>query len=497
MICNDRLGRLVRPDTWPLTVRIPAVVVGLMIMVSAVISERVLTRLIDTQKRHLSELTSAYLDGIASAVLPHVIREDVWEIFDVVDRAANEQKALDVAWTTVARPDGVIIASSEPAMHATQQSLPPELHEAGRRQSGSVAIVDSDVARFRRELVHQNRTVGIIIGEVQIKRLIEERWSVLMTLVLTNALLTLLLAAAGYFMIRRMLKPVSVLAEHMRVDADGDLIPITKEQLGSPGSEFGRLFRRYNSLVMTVRERQRLVKTLAEEERLAALGRLASGMAHEINNPLGGMLNAVQTLRRHGDREEVRLQSASLIERGLEGIRNVVRSALATYRVRPEMQVLTPENLDDLATLIEPELKRKSLQLDWQNSGWNSARVAVHHARDASLNLLLNACAAAPVGSTIEFAAKSRDDKLFICVSDRGPGLPDHLQSFLQDRKKIAIPAAAGGLGLWIVKRLVHEAAGAIAVESRSDGGTSIHLTFPQLSIAIINASSPEFSDVA
>ena len=73
-------------------------------------------------------------------------------------------------------------------------------------------------------------------------------------------------------------------------------------------------------------------KRLAEEKRLGSLGRLASAVAHEINNPLGGLFNALATLRSHGHLSSVRDGSLGLLERGLIGIRDVVRTTLTIYR---------------------------------------------------------------------------------------------------------------------------------------------------------------------
>lgn len=492
------IGRLLYPSSWPLTVRVPAVVVLLMMVVSAVISERVLSRLVTTQNKHLTELTGAYLDGVSSAVLPHVLRQDVWETFDVLDRATRQYNGLDVVSTTVTDDKGIIIASSRPREHITQERLPGRFRQTESARDSITIREDASLTQFRRELVHQGRTIGAIHGEVRMQSLIAERWSVLLTLILTNAALTLALAVFGYLMIRRMVRPVGLLTDYMRVDLGGDVAEIPDHLLGRPESEFGRLFRRYNSLVSTVRERERLLQTLAEEERLAALGRLSSVMAHEINNPLGGMLNAVQTLKRHGQREDVRSNSINLLERGLLGIRNVVRSTLATYRPDRETQCLTPEHLEDLAVLIGPEIRRKAAHLMWDNRLTGSLDLPAQPVRDAALNLLLNACAASQNDGTIEFEADVTESELILRIGDTGPGLPERLRVFLQSGSPEMMPAGErGGLGLWIVRRLVTEMSGTIRVESRAGTGTNIYLAVPFGSAGNCAVMTKEFSHVA
>ena len=96
--------------------------------------------------------------------------------------------------------------------------------------------------------------------------------------------------------------------------------------------EFAQLFDRFNAMARALDERESLATHLAEQEKYAVLGKLASGMAHEVNNPLGGLFNALDTFRRHGDDATVRESTLDLLERGLTHIRNVVRSTLVTYR---------------------------------------------------------------------------------------------------------------------------------------------------------------------
>lgn len=469
------------PLSWPVVFRVPALVVLLMLAVGAAMTNSVLTRLIETQNRHLAELSGAYLDGLSSALLPHVLREDVWEVYDALERSGQRYKGLDIAWTTVTDPGGVIIASSQPHLHALQWNLPQAVVEKFVGHEDVALDPANGVSHLRRVLTYQDRAIGAIYAEVRISRLIGERWDVLATLVATNALLTLLLAAIGYAAVRRMLRPVRILAGHMREGAAGNVKPIPEHEIGTPRSEFGQLFRRYNSLVGAVAERERLLARLAEEERLVAMGRLASGMAHEINNPLGGMLNAVDALQRHGDREAVRETSLRLIEQGLIGIRDVVRSALATYRMSRTERTLKPDDLNDLAFLLQPEVKRKQLTLTWTNQLHTNANVPVVAMRDATLNLLLNACAAAPTGGMVAFAAWSEGDALAIRVEDDGPGLPTAASGYLNEPGAPLAPfEERGGLGLWMVKRFVHEAGGKIAAARRPGGGTVVVMAVPE-----------------
>lgn len=484
------------PLHWPLALRVPALAVLMMVTVSAVVTDRVLTRLIDTQNRHLTELSDAYLDGVSSAVIPHVLRDDIWEVYDALDRAAQRYEGLDIVWTTVADPGGRVIASSRPRDFPLQTELPVPVRSRLNGASDSATNEDHGVFHVKRELKHQNRTIGAIYAEVRIGTLIEERKEVLATLIASNTALTLLFAIIGYIVVRRMMRPIRILSEHMRSGAEGSVAPVPAGLIGRPQSEFGQLFRRYNSLVEAVAERERLLKNLAEEERLAALGRLASGMAHEINNPIGGMLNAVDALKRHGDRTTVRATSIRLIERGLLGIRDIVRSSLATYRHRQAERPLTAADLDDLALLLQPEIKRKNLHLAWQNRVAREVSVPVGGVRDAALNLLLNACAATEPNGTVSFQAAATENGIELEVYDQGPGMQPAILDYINAPVAQPVPVSArSGLGLWMVKRFAHEVGGVLEATTRPCGGTSVRMKIPERKQPSTN--TPELSHVA
>ena len=473
--------RKINPFGWPLAWRVPLLVFLLMLSVSAVVTDRVLSRLAETQTRHLAQLSDAYLDGLSSAILPHVVRDDVWEVYDALDRARQRYQGLDIAWTVVTDPHGHVLASSHPREFPLQSRLDERIATAFDTSSAPALTEAKGLAHLRRDLTYQGRTLGVVHAEVRIEGLIRERWEVLRTMVMTNALLTLTLAAIGYFAVLRMMRPVLILSAHLRSGAEGRMSAIPNTQLGPPTSEFGTLFRNYNSLIGSVSERERLLATLADEERLAALGRLAAGMAHEINNPLGGLLNAVATLKRHGDRPAVREASIRLLETGLRGIRNIVRSSLATYRRRDDALSLTETDLDDLQILLQPEIKRRRLTLVWGNRIDRPLAVPAGAVRDAALNLLLNGCAASPAAGTLTFDAHSTKDGLVLEVGDEGSGMPEAVLHYINAQDDLSAPLnEREGLGLWMVKRLSRESGGRLSAQLKASGGTTVQLVVPE-----------------
>lgn len=489
---KHRLARLRRvlPLGWPITVKVPLVVAGLMFIVSGLLTERVLSRLEATQETHLRQLTGAYMDGLSTATLPHVLRHDVWEVFDALDRASRRYKGLDVVWTTIATPAGSVIASSQPRMFPADARLPASLLRLFADGSDLTIDEPGNRAHARRVLMYQGRTIGAVYADVDISGLLAERDDVFLTLLSTNALLTLGLAAIGYLAVRRMVRPVTVLAAYLERGSVGAIEPMPMALMPSPESEFGRLFSRYNDLAGAVRDRERLAAQLADEEKLASLGRLASGMAHEINNPLGGMFNAIDALEWHGDSDQVRRTSVGLLKRGLRGIRDVVRAALQTYRRPDEVREMRPHDLDDLRLLIAPELRRRSLRLSWDNAISEPVTLGVTGLRQTLLNLLLNACAATPAGGEIEFFARSTPGWLDVTVSDDGPGLADAMRDYLEQTGAGAAPIAdEAGLGLWMVRRWADETGARIVCRESSRDGARIEITLPLLAEGLRDAA--------
>ena len=473
----------------PLTVRVPAIVVALMVAISAVISERVLDRLTATQEVYLQGLGSAYLDGIIAAITPSVLREDSWEIFDGIERMKPTADDLLPIETVVTGKNEIVLASSNPLARETLRPLDIGF-TANFDGTGVTIDPDTRSGYIRRAIAYQDTQIGSVYAVFDVTSLLQERREILGTLLATNAVVTILLGFVGFITVRRMIRPMQVLETHMVEAAGGSATLISESEFPAANNEAASVSRAYNALVNSETERQALASQLAEEEKLASLGRLASGMAHEIDNPLGGLMNAVDTLRLHGDRRSVRETSIELIQRGLHGIREVVEAALATYRPERLSRPLEESDFADLRLLVRPELRRRQQRLDFRMEGtlggekeWPAGPI-----RQAVLNLLLNAAAATPESGRIGLHVAATPAGLDVAVSDQGVGMPNVAKMVL-DRNQKAIPKEGHGLGLWIVREIADDLGATIAVERRAEESTMIRLSIPRRRTEVSDAA--------
>ncbi len=336
------------------------------------------------------------------------------------------------------------------------------------------------IAYTSRVLTSHNRNIGTIYSTFDISHFIKERKEALKTLIITNTGLAALFAIIGFMAIRRMLRPIETLGEYLKRGIKDSNCEIPDTKFPKSNNEFNTLYQNFNSLVVAERERSTLTKELYEKKRLACLGRLSSAMAHEINNPLGGMFNALDSLERYGNQEPVRNMSINLLKRGLQGIKDVVSTSLSAYRIDDHNTPLSPASLEDLYLLIKPELSRRKQYLRWQNTLTSEIDIPASIVRQIALNLLLNASSASPDGSMITFSAKHVPEGLLLTILDSGIGLPKQALDYLHGEQSAAAPIKeSAGLGLWVVRRLVDEARGHIKAENLPSGGGHIDITLP------------------
>ena len=244
-----------------------------MFLVSAGITERVLNRLISIQETSLQGIADSYLDGVTASISPSVLREDSWEIFDALERLRPVNTLIEPVETIVTTPFGEVLAATNPLKYPTLEIM-TEL-QTGQFPDEKIRIEsENGLAYLEREIVYQDTIIGRIYTMFDASPLLAERRDVLSTLLLTNGILTALLALVGFFTVRRMIQPMQTLESHMIQAAEGKAARIDMAGHGAGNAETRRLFMAYNSLLDADEERSQLSKKLAEEEKLASLGRL-------------------------------------------------------------------------------------------------------------------------------------------------------------------------------------------------------------------------------
>lgn len=460
----------------PLMVKVPLLAAVLLVLVGVLASQLVLRALVTTQERHLRDMALLEFAGIEATIGPFVVRDDIWEMFDLLDRVTLRDGALRPLQATLIDPLGRVIVSTAPDTNPIGAQRGAMISEATPVTAEHYDLNGGSVA-LSRVLQYQGRPLGQLIIGFHTADLVAERARTTRFLILGNAVATLVAALLGFVLMRRLLRPVARLTDLMGRNTD-TLEPIPDSAIPRRNPEIARLYETYNGLIRAVEERNATTRRLADRERFVSLGRLAGTLAHEVNNPLGGMLNTVDTLRAYPNRADVVTSSAELLDRGLRHLRDVVRAMLEIHRDALESRPLSSADMEDLNLLIRPEAESRGQQLRWDVTLPDAyvARLPAGKVRQIALNLLLNASSVAGYGGEIGLRLVRDGEVALLAVHDSGPGLPAHLQARLLSDAPVE---PGGGVGLRLVRELVQGIGGQIALGQSAQGLPEIQVRLP------------------
>jgi len=315
---------------------------------------------------------------------------------------------------------------------------------------------------------------------------------------------TVLLAAVIYqLLVRVVVKPVERLASASRAAAAKGLLPQVPHT--DRQDEIGDLVRAYNTMAGEVNDlRSNLERRVAEatrdleaaqnqilvSERLSAAGRMAAGVAHEVNNPLGGMLNAARTLRSKaapGSRESEYLD---LILEGLSRIQHIMASLLQFSRpAQQASRVDLAEVMESALLFCQYRFSKLALKVekDYAPAADGSGPEVLGRRAELGqvlLNLLVNALDAMEARSPGPHALTlrlRRDDKAVTAsVADTGVGMSsaaiEHAGQLFYSTKA---EGKGTGLGLAVAQHIVMQHGGSMKIESTPGQGTTVTVTLP------------------
>ena len=217
---------------------------------------------------------------------------------------------------------------------------------------------------------------------------------------------------------------------------------------------------------------------LVRSERLAVLGQLAGGLAHQIRNPLGAITNAAYVLQRVLARqpEPDASRAIAIILEEVWQANRIITDLIDYARVRmPERKAV------DLAVLVDQALdavERGAVVVQREFVPLPRVAVDPDQVRDALLNLVRNAIEAMPDGGELHLGARPDGDEVELVVDDTGPGIPKELRDRLFEPLVTNKPLGLG-LGLTTTRALIHNQGGSIVCESRDGGGTRFVIRLP------------------
>jgi signal transduction histidine kinase len=236
----------------------------------------------------------------------------------------------------------------------------------------------------------------------------------------------------------------------------------------------------------------RMEEELRRSERLASLGRMASGIAHEINNPLEGMANWLALVEQDltdGDTEAARRHGGKVRE-GLERVAAIVRQVLRLgagggSRDDVDLGAIAAETVDLARRTPAGRGRDLRVALPERPAPVRGDAVALGQ---LVLNLVVNACEAAPDGP-VETEVRADEEAVELVVADRGPGLP------AADRERLFEPfwssKGSTGLGLAICHGIATEHGGTLSAEDRPGGGARFRLRLPRAETTTPALSAP------
>jgi PAS domain S-box-containing protein len=222
---------------------------------------------------------------------------------------------------------------------------------------------------------------------------------------------------------------------------------------------------------------------LLQSEKLAAMGRLTSQIAHELNNPLYGIMNTLELLKTEISPESKRRKILEMALSETVRLSDLLRKMLSFSKPDEEEKQPTDINviLDEILLLHEKQLRENSIRItSLFDEGLPKAFASKNQLRQVFLNMVSNARDAMPEGGTLTVSTHLESGKIHIEISDTGTGIAqEHLDKIFEAFFTTKASVKGVGLGLSVCYGFIRDHGGDIQVRSEEGEGTTFTITLP------------------
>lgn len=280
----------------------------------------------------------------------------------------------------------------------------------------------------------------------------------------------------GMVFARNLEGPIKILKKGIQKIGEGDLDHrITMDKI----DEMAELANTLNMMTTELKESQ---ASLIRSERLASLGYMAAGMAHEIKNALVPLKTLTELLAVSGKDEAFIAKFNELVPKEIDRINRLSTDLLHYSRpAEPVFEYLDVNDVvSEVAKFLEVQAKKRNILISESLSKVAEVKADKQKLIEVFTNLILNAIEAM-TGGNITLSTFEKDDKVVVEIADNGPGIPE------ENLKRIFVPffttkKEGTGMGLAITQRIVADHGGTIDLQSTHGLGTRFFLSFPKKS---------------
>lgn len=278
--------------------------------------------------------------------------------------------------------------------------------------------------------------------------------------------------------------PLKLLTKEMDETKPGDDAPLlsstSQDEIGSLRKSFYRLLKRIKD---DEREREETQRSLLMTEKMAAIGKLTAGVAHEINNPLGGALNCIYHFRKGSLPPERQTEYLQLMENGIKRIQKTVTNLLEYARAPKLERTATDLHtiIDKSLSLLDYQIRKNQIDVVREISDkLPSIKVDRNQMSQVFVNVFLNSIQAMGEGGTLKIGVGASDERLILTISDTGKGIPEDVLPRVFDPFFTTKGEGSGtGLGLWITQGIVERHGGTVQLSSHEGKGTTVEIQLP------------------